>query len=375
MQIAVNTRLLIKNKLDGIGWFTYESLKRITISNPEHQFYFLFDRPFSDEFIFADNIEPVIVTPPTRHPLLWYYWFEKKIPKVLDKIKPDIFLSPDGYLSLTTKIRSIPVIHDINFAHYPNDLPFSSRWYYNYFFPKYAKKAERIVTVSEYSKQDIAKTYQVDKQKIDVVYNGSNPVYEPIPDEKILRIKNEYSSGSDYFIFIGSIHPRKNVAGMLLAFDKFRKLNQKPYKLIIIGSHFFKNRAMENIFNKTDFKNDVIFFGHQSPENIKGLLGAARALILASKFEGFGIPVLEAMYCNVPSIISESTSLPEVGGNAALYVNPFSADSISDAMLKIANEDKLRNRLIENGKIYREKFSWDKTANLLWESVLKAFNN
>ena len=96
MKIAVNTRLLIKNKLDGIGWFTYENLKRITQSHTEHQFYFLFDRTFSDEFIFSKNIEPIIVEPPTRHPVLWYYWFEKKIPGVLNKIKPDIFLSPDG---------------------------------------------------------------------------------------------------------------------------------------------------------------------------------------------------------------------------------------------------------------------------------------
>ena len=371
MKIVVNTRLLIKNKLDGIGWFTYENLKRITQSHTEHQFYFLFDRPFSDEFIFSKNIEPIIVDPPTRHPVLWYYWLEKKIPRILNKIKPDIFLSPDGYLSLTTKIKSIPVIHDINFAHFPKDLPYSSRLYYNYFFPKYAKKAERIVTVSEYSKQDIASTYHIDKEKIDVVYNGSNAIYKPISDEKKVKIKNEYTNGSDYFIFIGSIHPRKNVSRMLLAFDKFRELSPKSYKLIIIGSHFFKNQEMKNIFNSMNHKKEVLFYGHQSPENIKELLGAARALILASKFEGFGIPVLEAMYCNVPSIISESTSLPEVGGNAALYVDPFSVDSISNSLLKITNDDKLRNQLIENGKIQRKNFSWDKTANKLWESVLK----
>ncbi|MEN8120179.1 MAG: glycosyltransferase family 1 protein [Bacteroidota bacterium] len=372
MRIAVNTRLLIKNKLDGIGWFSYESLKRITQSHPEHQFYFFFDRPFSDEFIFSKNIEPIIVGPPTRHPVLWYYWFEKKLPSVLNKINPDLFLSPDGYLSLTSKVKSVPVIHDINFTHYPKDLPYSTRLYYNYFFPQFAKKAERIVTVSEYSKQDIASTYHIEKEKIDVVYNGSNTIYKPITDEKKVKAKNEYTNGSDYFVFIGSIHPRKNVSRMLMAFDKFRKLSPKPYKLIIIGSHFFKNREMKNTHKSLEYKKDILFFGHQSPENIKCLLGTARALILASKFEGFGIPVLEAMYCNVPSIISESTSLPEVGGNAALYVDPFSLDSISNAMIKIANDDKLRNQLIENGKIQRENFSWDKTAEKLWKSVLKA---
>lgn len=371
MKVAVNTRLLIENKLDGIGWFSYESLKRVTRLHPEHQFYFIFDRPFSNKFIFSDNIETIVSPPPTRHPLLWYYWFEKQIPKILDRIEPDVFLSPDGYLSLSTSTKSIAVIHDINFVHNPKDLPFATRWYYKHFFSKFAKKAERIVTVSEYSKQDIAQSYHIDKNKIDVVYNGSNLIYEPIPDVHKAAIKKEYTRHEDYFIFIGSIHPRKNIGRMLLAFDKFRKLSPKPYKLIIIGSHFFKNREMNQIFEKMSHRNDVFFFGHQAPEKIKGLLGAARALILSSKFEGFGIPVLEAMNCDVPSIISDSTSLPEVGGNAALYVNPYSVDSLSKAMLKMAKDDNLRKQLIENGKTQRQKFSWDKTADKLWHSILK----
>src|SRR5512139_2040469 len=102
MRIAVNTRLLIKDKLEGIGWFTYETLKRITRKHPEHEFIFLFDRPFDKEFIFAQNIIPVIITPEARHPILWYLWFEYSVPRALKKYKADIFLSPDGYLSLST---------------------------------------------------------------------------------------------------------------------------------------------------------------------------------------------------------------------------------------------------------------------------------
>ena len=119
MKIAVNTRLLLKDKLEGIGWFSYETLKRITTQHPEHQFYFIFDRPFTDEFIFSYNIEPVVIGPPARHPVLWYYWFEFRLPGLLKKINPDIFLSPDGYLSLKSHFKSIAVIHDLNFIHYP----------------------------------------------------------------------------------------------------------------------------------------------------------------------------------------------------------------------------------------------------------------
>lgn len=152
MKIAVNTRLLVKNKLEGIGWFSYETLKRITTQHPEHEFYFIFDRKHSDDFIFSDNVTPIELFPQARHPFLYYLWFEFSMPRLLKKLKPDLFLSPDGYLSLKSKIKSLVVFHDLNFEHYPEDIPWLERKNYKYFFPRYAKKADRIATVSEYSK-------------------------------------------------------------------------------------------------------------------------------------------------------------------------------------------------------------------------------
>src|SRR6056297_1014646 len=144
MRIAVNVRLLLKDKLEGIGWFTYENLKRITQAHPEHEFIFIFDRPYDKSFIFSNNIKPIVVSPPTRHPLLIMTWFELQIPRILKKYKADVFLSPDGFLSLQTEIPQIGVIHDINFAHRPQDIPGAFRKYYNYYFPRFAKKATRL---------------------------------------------------------------------------------------------------------------------------------------------------------------------------------------------------------------------------------------
>ena len=150
LKIAVNTRLLIKNKLEGIGWFSYETLKRITRAHPEHQFYFLFDRPFDESFVFGSNVTPIVIRPQARHPILFYLWFEKSIPRALKKINPDLFMSTDGYLSLSTTTPSLPVIHDLNFEHYPEQLPFLVRKYYKHYFPRFARKAARIATVSEF---------------------------------------------------------------------------------------------------------------------------------------------------------------------------------------------------------------------------------
>ena len=191
MRIAINTRLLLKGKLEGIGWYTYETLSRIVKTHPEHEFFFIFDRPFSNEFIFEKNVTPIVLGPPTRHPILWYIWFELRLPKLLKKLNIDLFLSPDGFLSLASKIPSVAVIHDINFEHHPKDLKFSHSKFYRIFFKKYAHKANRIVTVSNYSKLDISKTYDVNKAKIDVSLNGVNSLFHPIELSEQINIQKE----------------------------------------------------------------------------------------------------------------------------------------------------------------------------------------
>ncbi|MBA4408047.1 MAG: glycosyltransferase family 1 protein [Bacteroidota bacterium] len=369
MIIAVNTRLLIQGKLEGIGWFTRETLSRITRNHPEHQFLFIFDRPFADEFVFTENVTPIVLSPPTRHPFLWYIWFELQIPRILKKYKADLFFSPDGYLSLNTPIRQLAAIHDINFAHRPKDLPWLTAKYYNYFFPRFARKARRIVTVSFFSKEDILRTYKIGSDKIDVVYNGVNTLYTPTSGEEKEKTKASYSGGKEYFLFIGSLHPRKNICGLLRAYDAFRTSVDTETKLLIVGESMFKTNDIELTYEGMRYKDDVVFTGRLSNEELHQVLGASLALTFVPFFEGFGIPVIEAMNAGVPVICSNTTSLPEVGGHAVLYVDPFSLDQIKDAMIKIFQDKELREMLIRKGFVQKEKFSWDKTADLLWGSI------
>lgn len=369
MIIAVNTRLLIQGKLEGIGWFTRETLSRITRDHPEHQFVFIFDRPFADEFVFSGNVTPIVLAPPTRHPVLWYIWFELQIPRILKKYKVDLFFSPDGYLSLNTRIRQLAAIHDINFAHRPKDLPWLKAKYYNYFFPRFARKAKRIVTVSYFSKEDINRTYKIDGDKIDVVYNGVNTMYTPTSEEEKLKARTKFSGNKEYFLFIGSLHPRKNICGLLRAYDAFRTSVDTDTKLLIVGESMFKTSDIELTYEGMRYKEDVVFTGRLSNEELHQVLGASLALTFVPYFEGFGIPIIEAMNAGVPVICSNTTSLPEVGGHAVLYVDPFSLNQIKDAMIKIFQEKELREGLIEKGFVQKDKFSWDKTADLLWGSI------
>lgn len=372
MVIAVNTRLLLKGKLEGIGWFTLETLKRITIGHPEHRFIFIFDRPFDEEFIFAENITPVVIGPPTRHPVLWYLWFEYQIPRVLKKYRADLFLSPDGYLSLRTKVPQLAVIHDINFVHRPADLPWLKAKYYNYFFPKFAKKAKRISTVSFYSKEDITRSFKVDYDKIDVVYDGINQIFKPTSEEERAAVRRKYTAGIPYFLFVGALHPRKNVGGLLRAFDAFKSVNGNQTKLLIVGGEMHKTGEILETYNNMRCKEDVVFTGRVSTSELHQILGAALALTFVPFFEGFGIPVVEAMSAGVPVICSNTTSIPEVGGSAVLYADPCKIEQITEAMIKMTEDTDFRKELIEKGFEQKNKFSWDETARLLWMSVERA---
>lgn len=370
MNIAVNCRLLQKGKLEGIGWFMFENLKRITLNHPEHQFYFIFDREFDSSFIFAENVKPIIIGPPTRHPFLWYLWFEWRLPSLLKRIKADLFFSPDGYLSLRSNIPQVSTIHDINFAHRPEDLPFWTRHYYNFFFPKFASKADRICTVSEYSRKDICKTYGIDESMIDVVFNGANENYKPLSEAEKQAGRIKYANGSEYFIFIGSIHPRKNLDNLIKAFKAFSVKTNSDVKLLIVGAQMWKSKVEEpapNLIRGQGSK--VLFLGRLEAEELHEVLGSAMAMTFIPWFEGFGIPVLEAMYAGVPVLTSTETSLPEVGGEAVLYAHPGDVEEISNQMERLTANTDLREELIQKGLVQKDKFSWDKSADLVWRCL------
>jgi len=367
MKIVVNTQCLIKNKLEGLGIFSFETLKRITCQHPEHQFVFVFDREWDSKFIFSDNIKPVILFPPSRHPFLWHLRFDHLFPFLLSKHKADLFLSTDGWMPIHTKVKSVNVIHDINFESYPKDLPFWYRNYYRFYFPRFAKKATRLATVSEYSKSDIAKKYNIPLNKIDVVYNGCSEDFFSIPEIEQEKVRKKYSQNCPYYVFVGSLHPRKNLANLFKAFDLFKYQQLSNIKLLIVGEKRWWTEEINQIFENMLFKNDIVFTGRVDTADLNKIIASAMAMTYVSYFEGFGIPIIEAFNCGTPL-----TSMPEIAGDAALFIDPFSPDSIVDAMKKIFNNQALRENLIEKGNLRKDFFNWEKSANLLWKCIEKA---
>lgn len=369
MKIAVNTRFLIKNRLEGIGRFTNEIFKRLTQNHKDITFYFLFDRPYSNEFIYSNNIIPVVLHPPARHPVLWYIWFQISVKCFVQRMKPDIFISPDGFIPLHTGIKTLSVIHDLNFEHRSQDIPLITRTYYRYFFPRFAKGADRIVTVSKFSKNDIESTYNINRTKIDVIYNGVSDGFTPVSGDEKYRIRHQYAEGQPYFVYLGAIHPRKNIINLLLSFDEFRKSSNQVLKLLIIGKNMFSSKGLKKIHSNLKHKNDIVFTGWLPDEELKKVIASALALTFVPYFEGFGIPVIEAMKCGVPVIASNVSSLPEVIRNSGLMVSPDSCQEISSAMLRMSDNASLRNRLIDDGLERSKDFTWEKAADEMWNTI------
>jgi len=374
MRIAVNTRLLIKGKLEGIGWFTYQTLERIVKNHPEHEFIFFFDRPYDPSFVFAPNVKPVVVHPQARHPLLFYIWFEWSLPFLLRKYKVDLFLSQDGYLSLSTKVPTCLVIHDLAFEHYPKHFTLSHLFYWRHYSPLFARKAKRIATVSTFSKNDIAEHYGIDPDHIDVVYNGAHTEYRPLGWDEREAVKKQYADGCEYFVFAGALHPRKNIVNLLKAFVAFKKRQRSNMKLVIVGRFAWKYDEVEEMKDEMLFKDDVKWVGYMNVDELSKVIGGAYALVYASLFEGFGIPILEALQCDVPAVVSNTSSMPEVAGNAALLVDPNDVDDIAAKMELIYKDEALRSRLVAAAREQVKKFSWDKTTAALWECMMKCLH-
>lgn len=350
--------------MEGFGRYTFELTKRIVINHPEHTFYFFFDRKYDPSFVFADNVIPVVIDPPSRHPILWYIWFELRIGKALKKYSIDVFWSPDGFLNLRTEVPQIATIHDINFHVYPKDLPNSVSYYYNRFFPKFTHKANHILSVSTFSKEELIKYYQVSPEKISVIYNSADELFKPLDEKEISLTRDAITNGKPYFLFVGSLHPRKNVQRLLNAFAIFADHNL-GIDLVIVGSPLWKKHR---ITMPKNCQNRIHFTGYVAQEELAKITASAWAITYLPYYEGFGIPMVEGMKCGIPIIAANTSCLPEIVGDAALLCDPFDENDAASCMQKLLNNELYKDmklKSLERAKL----FSWEKAAKQTWEAI------
>lgn len=367
MRIAVNTRFLLPGKLEGLGWYTHELLRRMAVQHPEDIFILLFDRPYDPEFVYAKNVIPVVIGPRARHPLAWLAWFEWSVPRALRQYKADVFFSPDTYLSLRAKTPTVMTVHDLIPLQHPEQVRWWSRDYYRFFIPRYLRRADRLVAVSGFTRQEVIQLAGIAPEKVAVVYNGCRNNFRPVREPEQQDIRAKFAAGQAYFFYTGAIHPRKNIPRLIRAFDVFKSKTGAPVKLLLAGRFAWQTGAVKTAFDQARYRHDIEFLGYVPDAELTRLMASALALTYLSTNEGFGLPLLEAMNCGTPVLAADASCLPEIAAGAALLVDPFSEADIAAALEQLYSDAALRASLIVKGDIRRTDFSWDTAAAQLYD--------
>lgn len=364
MKIAINTRLLIPGKLEGIGSFTCEIFRLLALQHPEHEFHLISDRKPQNDWQWSSNVVQHCILPPARRPFLFDWWFDYSIPRKLKRIKADVFISPDGHASRRCPIPQLTVIHDLNFVHYPSFMPPAYANYWNTRTAQFVKCTTRLATVSEFSKRDIIQTYALPASQIDVIGNGVAPHFAPLPSAEKERIRLKWNKGRKYVLFVGSLHPRKNVHRMVEAFASIAS-EFPEVDLLIAGRMFWTYSDLDLAIAKVPATR-IQMLGHVSRTDLPLLVGASESLLFASIYEGFGIPLLEAEACKVPVIASQSSVSEEITDGSCFLVNPLSTEDVAKAMTRI-----LQGERKEATRDTISLYSWQNAATRMWESIQK----
>lgn len=302
------------------------------------------------------------------------FWTRVALPLALfnSKKKCDLFFSPSHYLPRFCPVRTIATIFDLAYLNFPEMFQKRDLWKLKHWTKYTIFNADHLITISNFSKNEILKNYDVDKNKITVAYPGYNSqVFQPIKKAVMnLETQEKYHIEGSYIIYVGTLQPRKNLIRLIEAFEKIDNL-----KLVLVGKTIGLGRQgwlYDDILKRPEqlgIADKIIFAGFVPDEELKYLMNGAVALALVSLYEGFGIPVVDAMACGVPTIVSNVSSLPEIVGQAGLLVDPYSTDQIEQAIRIIYADKKLRMKKSKESLKQAGKFSWEKMA----KKVLKVF--
>ncbi len=368
--------MLLRNRLEGIGWYTYEVCRRLVRDHPDDTFYFLFDRPFDPSFVFGPNVVPLHVCPPARHPVLFRIWFDWSLPRVLKRIRPDVFFSPDGFCSLRYPGKTLLTIHDLAYKHYPEAMPAGQLGYYRTYMPRFIERADRIAAISHATAADIAETGGPGAAaRTCVIYNGGSDLYRPLDENARREAQVSFANGRRYFLFVGALHPRKNVHRLLQAYEQFRDHSGDQADLVLAGRMAWQTDEIRSVLERSRYRSSIHFTGHVDAAQLVQLMGGALCLVYPSLLEGFGLPVLEGFKAGVPVITSNVSSMAEIAGDAALLVDPFSVTAIATAMQQVAATEELRERLIGRGLDRAQDFSWDSCAAAIYDQLKELYRD
>ena len=306
----------------------------------------------------AENFEEKVLNWPLPR-----LWTQGRLSLEMFKNPPDVLFVPAHIIPLVHPKKSIVTIHDIGFARYPEIYSWKDIWYHKWAIYWAARRAYKIITISEFSKKELIEVYKINPERIRVIPLAYNKdLYKVIDNkEKIKEVLDKYKISKPYLLFIGRLEQKKNVLAIIESF-KILKSTKPDLKLVLIGRPGYKFEEIEKKIKEYGLAEDIIMPGWVEEPELPYLLNGAEVFVFPSFYEGFGIPILEAMACGTPVVSSNTTSIPEVAGQAALLVNPNNHEELAEKIKNILDDNNLRQDLINKGLERVKEFSWDKCA-------------
>ena len=360
----------IVNETTGVGQYSLQLLNALSEIDSYNEYHICLQKKLNNNhsifnlknkqnfFFIKENVSS---TGPKKQ--FYYYRFLRG-----NRFKFDLLHSLNSELPLYGNIKKVVTFHDLKYIKYPyflNKFSTIKAKYLKYTMKKGAEKANKIIAVSRSTKKDIIHLLGINKEKIKVIYEASNLGMYPGKDNDILNsdILKKYSIQKPYFLYVGEKRPHKNLEGLIKAFAIYKKkYDSRNSFLVLIGKKYSTYHEYVARAKNLGIEDSLIFTGFIPEEHLKAIYSEAEILLLLSFYEGFGIPILEAMECGIPVITSNISSMPEVAGEAALLVDPNNIQEIAEKMYNIINSKILRGQLIESGFKRVKQFSWIMTA-------------
>jgi glycosyltransferase involved in cell wall biosynthesis len=363
MRIGIDAQVL-KAKNSGVEYCIEDLVLNLAVVDPDNEYVIYVNGNALQNF--ASKHGNFVIKKSTflnKYRPIRILWDQALLPAILLKDKIDIFHAPCYVAPVLASVPSVVTIPDLISLLFPNMTTKRNHYHYKLLLPTVVKKARRIITVSQNSKEDLIRVLGVNGDKVDVIANGIHESFKKITnDRQLTRVKEKYNLPQKIILYVGNLEPKKNIEGIIEAFSRLIKAGQIEHTLVIAGKKGWLYDGIFKIVAEQELHQNIRFLGYVPRGDLPALYNLAELFVFPSFYEGFGIPPLEAMACGTPVLTSNVAAVPEVVGDAAVMVDPNEVQEIADAIRDITGDEKIRAALTEKGFERAKLFSWGKTA-------------
>ena len=343
----------------GVGYYTEHLLHHLVRESADDEIIVVSNRPLDTTCPLPPEVRVVVSS--SRVPRI--VWMQTIAPRLLRRLRVDVAHFTNGMVPLALSVPTVVTIHDMSLTMFPKYHPPRRVLLNRPLVDLAARRADAIITVSESAKRDIVRLYGSQAERIHVVHEAAAPSFQPVRDRAVLaRVRERYDLADRFILYVGTIEPRKNLPKLIEGFASRRKSGQLPHQLVCAGPYGWLSRDIEDLIDRLQIEDAVRFTGYVPFGDLAALYSLAEMFVFPSLYEGFGLPVIEAMACGTPVVTGHVAALEEVGGGAVEQVGHLDADSLGDAMVRLAGDRQHRERLSTLGRERAQLFSWERAA-------------